>query len=253
MKKISWLISAGMVMMLVACGASKDKAAPDSSESEEILPISVELTVPEKAEVNETIVMETVVTQGEEQVDDANEVVYEIWEEGKKEESYKVETSNEGKGLYKAETSFEHDGQFHIQVHVTARDMHTMPEKVVTVGNGGNNTVEEGHEHGGDHEHGHSEGFSMHFMEPDAPAAGKSTDLVTHLQMNNEPLENVEVRYEIWKEGQEKHDWVDAEEAAKGEYHSSFTFQQAGEYTVKIHVKDDNDLHEHEEKTVEVK
>ncbi|QTD41319.1 FixH family protein [Sporosarcina sp. Te-1] len=252
MKKTSWLISVGMVLMLAACGSNKDNAAEqEASESEEILPIAVELTVPEKADVKESIVLETVVTQGDDLVDDANEVVYEIWEEGKKEDSHKIDSSNEGKGLYKAETSFDHDGKFHIQVHVTARDMHTMPEKVVTVGDGGEHTEGAGHEQG--HEHGHAEGFSMHFMEPDSPAAGKNVELVTHLQMNNEAFEKAEVRYEIWREADEKHEWVDAKEGANGEYQASFTFKEAGTFTIVIHVMDENGLHEHEEHTVEVK
>ena len=111
------------------------------------LPISVDLTVTEEVEVNGTIEMAAVVTQGDEKVEDADEVVFEVWEEGKKDESVKIESTNEKEGLYTAETSFDHDGLFHIQVHVTARGMHTMPKKEVTVGNGGDyeEHAEEGH------------------------------------------------------------------------------------------------------------
>ncbi|MBB4824364.1 hypothetical protein HNO89_001586 [Sporosarcina luteola] len=252
MKKTSWLINAGMVLMLAACGTNKENAAEqETSESEEILPIAVELTVPEKADVNESIVLETIVKQGDDLVDDANEVVYEIWEEGKKEESHKIDSSNEGKGLYKAETAFDHDGKFHIQVHVTARDMHTMPEKVVTVGDGGKSTEGESSENG--HQHGHAEGFAMHFMEPDSPEAGKNVELLTHLQMKDKPFEKADVRYEIWKETDEKHEWVDAKEGTNGEYQASFTFRESGTFTIVIHVKDADGLHEHEEKTIIVK
>ena len=96
--------------------------------------------------------MAAVVTQGDEKVEDADEVVFEVWEEGKKDDSVKIESTNEKDGLYTAETTFDHDGLFHVQVHVTARGLHTMPIKEVTVGNGGTyeeaTCSEEEHEHG---------------------------------------------------------------------------------------------------------
>ena len=63
----------------------------------------------------------------------------------------KIESVNEKDGLYTAETTFDHDGLFHIQVHVTARGFHTMPIKEVTVGDGGQ--YEEEHESEGHGEH----------------------------------------------------------------------------------------------------
>ena len=98
----------------------------------------MKLTVTEQVEVDGTIKMAAVVTQGDDKVDDADEVEFEVWEEGKKDESVKIESTNDKDGLYTAETSFDHDGLFHVQVHVTARGLHTMPKKEVTVGNGGN-------------------------------------------------------------------------------------------------------------------
>lgn len=40
-----------------------------------------------------------------------------------------MDSTNAKEGLYTAETTFDHDGLFHIQVHVDARGMHTMPKK----------------------------------------------------------------------------------------------------------------------------
>ena len=50
------------------------------------VPISVELTVTEKVEIDGPVEMAAVVTQGDDKVEDANEVVFEVWEEGQKEE-----------------------------------------------------------------------------------------------------------------------------------------------------------------------
>ncbi|MCS0542780.1 FixH family protein, partial [Aeromonas veronii] len=72
------------------------------------------------------------------------------------------------------------------------------------------------------------------------------------LQLDNEPLTKARVRYEIYKEGSDKHDWVDTKETNSGEYTSSYSFTEGGTYTIIIHVENDNGLHEHEEYMVEV-
>src|SRR5690606_32173856 len=123
--------------------------------------LEVQLDVAEHVEVDEKTNLKAVVTQGDEEVADADEVQFEIWEEGKKEESRMIDAVNNQDGTYEAETIFDHDGNFTVQVHVTARGMHNMPKQTVTVGEG---AAEESHDHG-EQEHGeHAEGFSMHFM-----------------------------------------------------------------------------------------
>lgn len=131
MKKwLPLLLVAMLTAALAACGQT-DKNT--SSEDDVLLPLEVELTVTEEVGVNEDVQMKAVVSQGEEMIEDADEVVYEVWEEGKKEDSVMIDSVNEKKGVYTATTSFDHDGIFHIQVHVTARALHTMPVKKVVV------------------------------------------------------------------------------------------------------------------------
>ena len=228
---------------LVAC--AKEDDIPTELAPPELLEVELTLTE-ESVEVGEKVGMEALVTQGDEKIEDADEVVYEIWEEGKQDESEKIDSVNEKKGIYTADTSFDHDGTFHIQVHVTARGLHTMPKKTVTVGDGGNYEEEEEHHH-------ETEGFSMHFMDLDAIEAGTAEELVVRLELGDEPFEDGNVRYEIWREGNpDKHEWVDAEELTAGEYSSSYTFPEKDKYTIVIHVEDDDELHEHEEHEVEV-
>lgn len=232
--------------MLSACG--KDV---DDGSAVEVLPLEVELTVTEQAEIGDTVKMEALVTYGDEKVSDADKVVYEVWEEGKKDDSVMIDSVNEKDGTYTAETSFDHDGLFHVQVHVDARNLHTMPVKQVTIGQGAH---AEGEEQGHEHDHGHTDGFALHFVKPENATAGEETELMTHLEIDGQPLVDANVRYEVSSDVLgEKHLWIDAEETAQGEFTAVHPFEQAGVYTVKIHVKNKDGLHEHEEFTVEVK
>lgn len=239
----------GLFLFIVVLGllAACTKKEEPITEIDEIEPLAVELTVTEAVEIGETIDMKALVTIGDEKIEDADEVVYEVWEEGKKTESEMIDAINEKEGIYTAETSFAHAGLFHIQVHVTARAQHTMPVKTVTVGDGGNYEESVGHDY-------HTEGFAMHFMKPTNVEAGTDNDLAVHIELDEAPLENLKVRYEIWHEGNpEKHDWVDTTEVEAGEYRAAYTFEEAEAYTVVVHVEGDDKLHEHEEHTVEVK
>ncbi len=235
-----------MVGALAACGNGKEEEVPTEVKAPEML--EVELTVSETVDINETVEMKAYVTQGEEEIEDADEVVFEVWEEGKKSDSEMIDSVNEKSGIYTAETSFEHEGLFHVQVHVTANGLHTMPLKEVVVGDGGNYDEQAEPDH-----HYHTEGFSMEFMTPDEVAANSDEKLVVQIKIDNEPYESLKVRYEIWSDLSEKHDWVDAKEIEAGEYVADFTFEKASTYHVQIHVEDDEDLHEHIEHEITVK
>ncbi|MCR2823850.1 FixH family protein [Lederbergia panacisoli] len=252
MKKTLWTISVSMlVLLLAACNSGTN----NSSEDDIPKIIEVSLEVQETADVNEEVPFKATVIQGDEKVSDADEVVFEVWEEGEKDDSEMIDSVNNKDGTYEAKKAFDRDGLFTVQVHVTARGLHTMPKKSVTVGEGAKE--EQAHEdHGhGDHEHGnHSEDFSMHFMKPDSIDRGKDTEFVVHLQDHDQPLEKARVRYEIWNDDiSDKHEWVDASETKAGEYSGKHVFNETGVYSIKIHVQNDEGLHEHEEYELEVK
>jgi len=239
----------GMIIglcMLAACGKEVDDGS-----AVEVLPLEVELTVTEQAEIGDTVNMKALVTYGDEKVDDADKVVYEVWEEGKKDDSVMIDSVNEKDGTYTAETTFDHDGLFNIQVHVDAKNLHTMPVKQVTIGAG---AKEEDADHSQGHDHGHADGFALHFVKPENAVTGEETELMTHLQIDGEPLEKANVRYEISSEVLgEKSLWIDADETKQGEYIAVYPFEEKGTYKTKIHVKNNEGLHEHEEFTFEVK
>ena len=236
---------AGLVLAtMAACSNDKPQAVVVDETPQ---PIIVDLTVTEKVEVGGTVDMAAVVTHGGEKVADADEVLFEFWEEGKKDDSVKIESVNEKDGSYTAETTFDHDGLFHVQVHVTARGLHTMPMKEVIVGSGATAVEEHGSEEHGEHE----EGFAMNFIEPENVKADAETNLVVHLQIDGTPLEKARVRYEIKTDlVPDKADWIDADEMVAGQYATTHAFTQAGTYSIQIHVEDDKDLHEHELYTV---
>lgn len=117
------------------------------------------------------------------------------------------------------------------------------------------------HDHG-DHEHGdhdddehafHTEGFDMNFTELDDVPVADETELEINMTMDDEALEDAEVRYEIWPEDDEDStDWVDATENEPGQYVADYTFEEAGTYHIQVHATND-DLHEHLQLEVSVK
>src|SRR5690606_20497992 len=149
MKKIiSVLLLFIIIVNLSACGNSGDNNSNQSSE-QELKTLKVEFELPEKADVDETVELKAIVTYGDEKVTDADEVEFEYWEQGNQEKSTTIEASNNGDGTYTAEVSFGTDAVYEIYAHTTARDLHTMPKKTITVGEGVNNEQEaESHEHG---------------------------------------------------------------------------------------------------------
>lgn len=131
MKKIIWMAILFGVLLLAACGEDDESAG--AGPSTEL--IETEFNSPETAEPGEAMTLSVTVTQGEESVGDADEVVYEVWESGHREASEMVTAEHIGDGIYEAETSFDEEGLYFVQAHTTARRLHVMPIQEVTVGN----------------------------------------------------------------------------------------------------------------------
>ncbi|MFD2044807.1 FixH family protein [Ornithinibacillus salinisoli] len=267
MKKKLWMyvmiLSLGVI--LIGCG---DEDMHDMDDTDELATLEVDLQVADTVEVDEKLELKAVVTYGDEAVTDADEVEYEVWEEGQEDNSMKIDAVNNEDGSYTAETSFDKDGLFHVQVHVTAKDLHTMPTQEVTVGEGGHNSdAEEGnsdhesheedtdsHDEDEDHHHHHGNGFEMNFSNLEDVSMNEEISLNVLLEMDNDALTDAEVQYEIWNDDLDnsKHEWVEAEETNPGEYVAEHTFEHKGLYTIQIHVQNEEGLHEHEQHEVEV-
>lgn len=133
MKKIMIILVAVVVLILTACGQSDDNS--NGSSDDVVQSIKADLKVPKQAEKGETLTLAVTVTQDGKQVEDADEVKFEIWKDGMKNGSEMIKANHTGDGKYTVEKTFNKKGIFHVQSHVTARQMHTMPKKEINVGN----------------------------------------------------------------------------------------------------------------------
>lgn len=123
MKRILFIF---LISILAACSSS--------GKEEELHFLEVDLSVtPEHGEVNEPIVFEAKVTYGDEEVTDADEVIFEIWR-AHDENHEKIEVSHSENGIYRLEKTFDREGTYYIISHVTARDFHNMPRKEFVIG-----------------------------------------------------------------------------------------------------------------------
>ncbi|MFD3447878.1 FixH family protein [Microbacteriaceae bacterium 4G12] len=228
-----------LVFALAGCGSQAKKKSDEAPKE-----VKVEVkTNPKTIKANESVEIQAIVTQDGKNVDDADDVKFEIWKDGdQKKEMF--EAKHKGNGVYAIEKTFPVDGVYQITAHTNARDMHVMPTVKVTVGNG-----QAAHDsHAGDEHH---SDVMMHFT-ADNLKANVATPVKAHVMQKNEPVTGAEVQFEIWKDGSDKHEYVPAKEGKNGEYTATPTFKEAGSYTMKLHVKK-GELHAHTEQKVEVK
>lgn len=249
MRKI--FISFSMFFIIAVLAACGENAMDNENNNEELEMIGVDFQVPENADVGDTVELKSEVTYKDEPVTDA-EVEFEIWLSGEEDNSEMIEPDNNEDGSYTLEYTFDQAGVYEMYAHTTAENMHNMPKKSITIGD-----VDEAHsEHGeenGNHAEFHTEGFNLHFMHPDHLTVDEETALTSHITLHEEPLENLSVQYEIqYGDDEEGIEWVKTKATEKGEYEGQYTFTEAGEYSVTIHVKDDADLHEHTTETLTV-
>ncbi|MDM5331390.1 FixH family protein [Neobacillus sp. CF12] len=130
MKKMLFLSL--MVLAFLLVSACNNKQHPANDELPEFVEVNLTVT-PENGKANEPIVFEAKVTQGDENVEDADEVKFEIWR-AKDEEHEKITVEHSEDGIYRLEKTFQQEGTYYIISHVTARDMHNMPKEVFVVG-----------------------------------------------------------------------------------------------------------------------
>lgn len=233
------------LFVLGACGTEKEAesaAVPQSME-----PVEAELTVAATAEKGEAVPLSVTVTQDGQPVDDADEIKFEVWKNDAKEESDMIKASLTKDGVYEAETTFAEEAVYTVQVHVTARSMHTMPTTNVTVGHP--ETAAEAEE---ESEHHHHAGADI-TLDPKEATAGEEQPFMVHVMIEDEMLAGAEVQLEIFQDGAEKHEWVKLEEADAGMYKGAHTFAESGTYNVQVHVTKGHDIHEHVMETVNVK
>lgn len=247
MKKVLFSLMAGL-LVLAGCSQSDEKPAKND-EVPQIIEAVIE--VPESINPGEEAALSVTVKQGAEAVTDADEVKFEIWQEGNKENSEMIEAKHDSEGKYTADHVFAGEGLYYVQSHVTARSQHTMPMVSVQIGEGkaedskpGNDQENEGHEEG--HSHGHGGEVTIELVAPDQIQANEQTQLSALADYKGEPLQDAKVKLEISLNGATPQ-WVNMSEEEPGNYTATHQFTDAGTYIITTHVEKGDDIHEHTE------
>ena len=125
MKKL--LVLAALLAMLTACGEN-EHAGHTGIGSTEPVKVAVQLD-PAEPKAGQPVTIKAEVTQAGEPVNDADEVLFEIWPEGAGEFDHdEIEGKLDRDGVYTIEHTFPEAGTYYIVAHVTAHTFHTMPK-----------------------------------------------------------------------------------------------------------------------------
>ena len=132
MKKL-WLAIATTAVFVSGCNAEQGNVAVSESEAKMQI-VEVEILTAEKVNANEAVLLEAQVTQGNEFVNDADNVTFEVWESGLREQGKMIDGVLTEDGKYSVEYIFDHDGVYYMFAHTNARGLHIMPKQQITVG-----------------------------------------------------------------------------------------------------------------------
>lgn len=125
-------IIAAILGMLLLAGCAMNEGEPKAHDVLEV--VNVDILTHEEIAVNEEAILQVRVTQGEEYVEDAHEVEFEIWKHQHRDEGEMITGIHQGEGIYQISHLFAHHGIYFVQTHVTARGMHVMPTKQLLIG-----------------------------------------------------------------------------------------------------------------------
>ena len=133
MKK--WIFSTVAISFLLF-GCGDDNAEVDTLDNGEMpAEVLVEIQTVEQLAVGETVQLSAKVTQNEDAVNDADEVKFEVWESGLRDNGQMLEGKLIEDGVYTVDYTFDHDGVYYMYAHTTARGLHVMPKQKLVVGN----------------------------------------------------------------------------------------------------------------------
>lgn len=136
MKKMLWTGLAAAVI-LTGCGAeetAQNNAEELVSAEGTLEMVVVDITTDKTAEPGDEVFLTAEIMQGTEAVKDADEVMFEVWESGYREQAQKLEGLHTENGSYETSIVFEEEGYYFIQAHTSARGLHVMPQQEITVG-----------------------------------------------------------------------------------------------------------------------
>lgn len=118
-----------MLLLIMTACSEEEKADDDVPQI-----VEVEILLPEDISVGEAVTLSSYISQGGEDVNDADDVTFEIWEESASDEDHdRILAEFDQDGTYSISYTFETAGTYHIISHVNAREMHVMPEEIIEV------------------------------------------------------------------------------------------------------------------------
>ncbi|MXQ50715.1 hypothetical protein GQ671_05465 [Salinicoccus hispanicus] len=103
----------------------------DHASEDEVRSLEVDLEVPETAASGETVEFTAHVHSNGEDVPDADSVMFEVLQG--EESLEKIEAEHDENGNYTIEHAFDEAGTYTVISHVDAFQLHTMPQKDITV------------------------------------------------------------------------------------------------------------------------
>ncbi|PYZ92400.1 hypothetical protein CR194_16355 [Salipaludibacillus keqinensis] len=271
------IIVISFIAVMSACGESEPENSGATNVNDINLdPLAAELNIPESAEPGDELDLQAYVTQGEEVVDDASEVIFEVWIDSEKSDSVMIEADLPGEeGIYEVSHEFTEEAVYMVQPHVTARGSHVMPVGEIIVGdpvqeetegeesndhnhnhnedNHGHNDANQDHDHGDhSHDHGHlHESLSLDWKTNESASVEEEVSLQVEVEWEEASWVNGEVQFEVWKHGDDRHQWISAEEVEDGLYEAVHEFEEPGEHHIMVHLEDD-EIHEHVQYLLEV-
>ncbi|WP_088007830.1 FixH family protein [Indiicoccus explosivorum] len=159
MKK--WMLASSVLFLLAGCGA---EGSAESETEGTLQPVEVEILTAPTADPGDEVILSAEVLQGGEPVEEADEVLFEVWESGDRSNAVKLEGEHTAEGVYEAAHVFEEEGLYYLVAHTTANGLHTMPQMELTVGDPDPASIvpdesgpEDGMEHMEEGHDGHSE------------------------------------------------------------------------------------------------
>lgn len=246
-----------LIAAIITLAACNNETETGNTNTEELTPIEVDVKIdPEKINPGDEVTLHAFVTQGDDKVEDADEVRFEIVQKGSEESEF-LDGEHTSGGEYTAVKTFDADGVYFVTAHVTARSMHTMPKVEVVIGNPEvsdeptDEAKENSDHHAGESHHGSGD-VTIDFPLEAEYSKGEASTLEVSFEQSGTPLTEARVRFEVWKTGAEKHDFIDANEIKEGVYQSNYTFAETGDYNIQVHIEK-GQIHEHLEKATNVK
>lgn len=132
-KKSSIIISIYALLMMTTIACTGKGNAPGTTSLVEDTPIDVHFQYsPKEPKAKEKVELTVFVTQGNDLVQDADGVKYELWEEG--EDQHEMITASKTKdGSYSSPYTFTKPGKYYVIYHVDARGFHDMKKNELVI------------------------------------------------------------------------------------------------------------------------